>query len=109
MNDQVQTYIAKYPASVVEMYKTLRQLIYDSTAVELVESLWAKLPSYYAGESYVRLIPFKDHINIEAQAVIEHKEELADYKITAKGMLRVYVKQELPSEVLKRIFSETLI
>lgn len=35
----------------------------------------------------------KDHINIEAQAVIQHKEELACYKITPKGMLQIYLKQ----------------
>ena len=109
MNEQVQIYIEKYPAAVVEMFKTLRQSIYDSTDVDLVETLWAKLPSYYAGESFVRLIPFKDHINIEASAAIMHKEELEGYKITPKGMVQVYVKQELPSEVLKQIFSETLI
>lgn len=109
MNEQVQIYIEKYPAAVAEMFKTLRQLIYDSTNADLVETLWAKLPSYYAGESFVRLIPFKDHINIEALAAIEHKEALEGYKITPKGMVQIYINQELPLEVLKRIFSETLI
>lgn len=109
MNEQIQTYIEKYPAEVVEMFKTLRQLIYDSSTVDLVETLWARLPSYYVGKSFVRLIPFKDHINIEAQTVIRHREELAGYKITPKGMLQVYVKQDLPFEALKQIFSEALI
>ena len=57
----------------------------------------------------MRLIPFKDHINIEAQAVIQHKEALAGYKITPKGMVQIYVKQDVPFEVLKQIFTETLI
>lgn len=109
MNEQVQLYIEKYPAEVAQIFKVLRQLIYDSTAVDLLETLWAKLPSYYAGESFVRLIPFKDHINIEARAAIQHKEDLADYKITPKGMVQIYVKQDIPSEVLKQIFSETLV
>ena len=109
MNEQVQSYIEKYPAAVVEMFKALRQLIYDSTTFDLAEKLWAKLPSYYAGESFVRLIPFQDHINIEARAATGHAEELANYKITPKGMVQVYVNQELPSEVLKQIFSETLV
>ena len=74
----------------------------------MVETLWAKLPSYYAGESFVRLIPFKDHINIEASAAIKHKEELEGYKITPKGMVQVYLKQELPSEAWKELL-ETLI
>ncbi len=71
--------------------------------------MWAKLPSYYAGESFVRLIPFKDHINIEAHAVVQHKEELTGYKITPKGMLQIYLKQGIPYEVLKQIFTETLM
>ena len=56
----------------------------------------------------MRLIPFKDHINIEAEAVNQHREELADYKITPKGMLQIYVKREIPYEALKQIFAETL-
>lgn len=108
MNKQVQAYLEKYPTAIVEMFRTLRQLIYDSTDLPPAETLWAKLPSYYVGESFVRLIPFKDHMNIEAQAAMNHKEELAGYKITPKGMVQVYVNQDLPLEVLKQVFSETL-
>lgn len=56
----------------------------------------------------MRLIPFKDHINIEARAAIQHKEELAGYKFTPKGMVQIYLKNDIPFEVLKQIFSETL-
>ena len=108
MNEQVRAYIGQYPAAVVEMFKTLRQLIYDSTDAALEETLWAKLPSYYVGNSFVRLIPFKDHINIEARAAIKYRDELADYKITPKGMVQIYVNQCISAEVMKRIFSETL-
>lgn len=89
MNEQVRDYIAKYPNEIVDMYNNLRQLIFESVSCEPEETLWAKLPSYYVGESFVRLIPFKAHINIEAQAVIQHKEELAGYKITPKGMVQI--------------------
>lgn len=109
MNEQVQCYIEQYPAEIIDLFKALRQLIYDSVAVDPAETLWAKLPSYYVGEAFVRLIPFKDHINIEAQAAIQHKEELTGYKMTPKGMVQIYVKQDVPSEVLKQIFTETLI
>lgn len=109
MNEQVQRYIENYPAEIIDLFKTLRQLIYDSVVLDLLETLWAKLPSYYIGDSFVRLIPFKDHINIEAQAAIQHKEELTGYKITPKGMVQIYLKQIVPSEVLKQIFTETLI
>ena len=108
MNEQVKDYIDKYPSEIIDMYLNLRKMIFESVSCELEEKLWAKLPSYYVGESFVRLIPFKDHINIEAQAVIQHKEELACYKITPKGMLQIYLKQDIPYEVLKQIFAETL-
>lgn len=108
MNEQVKEYINKYPSEIINMYNDLRKIIFDSVSCEPEEKLWAKLPSYYVGEFFVRIIPFKDHINIEAQAVIQHKEELAGYKITPKGMVQIYLKQDIPYEVLKLIFAETL-
>lgn len=108
MNEQIKDHLDKYPSEIIEMYNNLRKLIFDSVSCEPEETLWAKLPSYSVGESFVRLIPFKDHINIEAQAVMQHKEELRGYKITPKGMVQIYLKQDIPYEVLKQIFAETL-
>ena len=108
MNEQVKEYIEKYPSDIIEMYNLLRELILDSTTNKPEETLWAKLPSYYVGEAFVRLIPFKDHINIEAQSVTMYEEELKGYKITPKGMMQIYLKQDIPFEILKRIFAETL-
>ncbi|MBQ8787008.1 MAG: DUF1801 domain-containing protein [Oscillospiraceae bacterium] len=107
MNEQIKMHLEKYPQEIVDMFTALRQLIYDSISVDVEETMWAKLPSYYNGDKVVRLIPFKDHINVEASGVIQHKDKLADYKITPKGMLQIYVKQELPADVLKTIFAET--
>lgn len=108
MNEQVKDYIDKYPREIVDMYLNLRQMIFDSVSGKPEETLWAKLPSYYVGDSVVRLIPFKDHINVEAKAVMQYAGELAGYKITPKGMVQIYLKQEIPYEALKQIFSETL-
>ena len=108
MNEQVKKYIDIFPSKIIELYNNLRQLVFESISCEPEETMWAKLPSYYVGESFVRLIPFKDHINVEAQAVMQHKEELAGYKITPKGMVQIYLEQEIPCEILKRIFGETL-
>lgn len=108
MDEQINEYLCKYPAETVELFKALRQLIYDSASNEPEETLWAKLPSYCCGEKFVRLIPFKDHINVEAQAAATHREELAGYKFTPKGMVQIYTKQALPDETLKKIFAETL-
>ena len=109
MNEQIKTYLEKYPQEIVDMFTALRQLIFDSVNVVLEETMWAKMPSYYNGDKVVRLIPFKDHINVEVSGVIQHKDKLAGYKITPKGMLQIFLNQDIPAEVLKQIFNETLI
>ena len=108
MDEQVKDYLDKYPREIIDMFNNLREIIFGSVSSKPTETLWAKLPSYYVGEAFVRLIPFKDHINVEAQAILQHKEKLAGYKITPKGMLQIYLKQEIPFEILKQIFAESL-
>ncbi|MBQ6844547.1 MAG: DUF1801 domain-containing protein [Agathobacter sp.] len=108
MDKQVREYIEKYPSEIIDMYNALRKLIFDSISSEPQETMWANLPSYYVGESFVRLIPFKDHINIEAISVLKHKEELTSYKITPKGMLQIFLKQDIPVDVFRQIIAETL-
>ena len=108
MNGQIKEYIDKYPNDIVDMYIVLRKLIFDSVSSEPQETMWAKLPTYYVGESFVRLIPFKDHINIEAKAVSVNTKMLSGYKVTPKGMLQIFLKQDIPADVLRKIFIETL-
>ena len=108
MNEQVKEYLEKFPCEITDLFGSLRSLIYDSVKAVIKETLWTKLPSYYVGDSFVRLIAFKEHINIEAKAIVEYKEELTDYKITPKGMLQIFVNQKVPTDVLKQIFAETL-
>lgn len=108
MNEQVREYIKKYPSEIIDLFNELRQMIFESVSLELTETLWAKLPSYCVQDKFVRLIPFKDHINIEANAILLHREELNGYKITPKGMLQIYINQSIPREILSQIFAETL-
>lgn len=108
IKDQVKEYIEKYPSEIIYMFEQLRKIVYECVSSEPNETMWAKLPSYYIGDAFVRLIPFKDHINIEAKAIIQHTEELTAYKLTPKGMLQIRSNQEIPYEALKKIFSETL-
>ena len=108
MTEQVKEYVNRYPDEIVRLFCELRALIFDSVSPEPKETLWAKLPSYSVGESFVRLIPFKDHINIKAKAISAHKDALTGYKTTPKGMLQVFLKQTIPADVLKQIFAETL-
>lgn len=89
MNVEVENYLNKYPKETRELFIEIRKIIYE-VSKDVDERLWAKIPSYYLDESFVRMIPFKDHINIEAKVIIEYKEKLGGYKITPKGMLQIY-------------------
>ena len=107
MDKSVAEYLERYPDAIRELYGRLRQLVLDAAPSAPKESLWEKLPSYYVNDSFVRLIPFQDHINVQAKAVPAHREALTEYKITPKGMLQIGLKQELPEAQLKQIFAET--
>ena len=108
MNEEIKEYIEKIPSEICGLFLALRDLLYNNVSTNIEEKMWAKLPTYYVGESFVRLIPFKDHINIEATSIMNYKEELKSFKITPKGMLQIYANQEIPSAILKQIFVETL-
>ena len=107
--DDIQKLLKNYNNQIQKLFTELKKLIYESVTSDIDEKLWAKLPSYYIGEKFVRLLPFKDHINVEAEAILNHEADLEQFKITPKGMLQIYPAQDLPCDVLKIIFSETLI
>ena len=109
MNESVKGYLNKYPEEIVNLFNEIKNIIYDSISLNIEEKLWANIPSYYVGESFIRLIAFKDHINIEATKIINYKEQLNGYRITPKGMLQVFANQEAPANILKKIFFDTLI
>lgn len=99
--------IGKFPREIQEMFFKLKEIIYGAApAVE--EKLWAGLPSYYSGEAFVRLIPFKDHINIEASALTDFKTQLRGYKFTPKNMLQIFAGQTIPADILTAVFTQTL-
>lgn len=109
MNEQVKEYVDNYPVKIGNMFYELREIVFESISRVPEEKMWAKLPSYYVGERFVRLIPFKDHINIEAEQIVYNKDKLGGYKITPRGMLQIYLNQDIPYDMLVKIFSETLI
>ena len=107
MKEDISNYLENFEEQTKQRFSMLYKLIYESTSQNINEELWAKLPSFYVDNNFVRLIPFKDHINVEARSVIYHKEELSEYKITPKGMLQIFHNQQVPSELLKVIFKES--
>ncbi|WP_297427794.1 DUF1801 domain-containing protein [Clostridium sp.] len=108
MKEDIYNYLEKFEKQTKQRFYELYKLIYESTSQNIDERLWAKLPSFYVNNNYVRFIPpFKDHVNIEAKTVVFHKDELSGYKITPKGMLQIFHNQQVPCELLKTIFKES--
>ncbi len=108
MKKDVQDYISQYNKEIQMYFTEIRAVVFGSVVCDIDEKLWAKLPSYYVGDKFVRIIPFKDHINIEAVGITKYRQQLSQYKMTPKGMLQIYLNQEIPYNELQLIFNETL-
>lgn len=100
--------IAKFSTEVKTMFESVAGLVMQA-APNAEARMWAGLPSFYVGEAFVRVIPFKDHLNIEAAALLNYKEQLDGYKFTSKNMLQIFVGQPVPSNILIEAIAKTLI
>jgi uncharacterized protein YdhG (YjbR/CyaY superfamily) len=109
MNEEVKSYLAEYNDGVQQLFQSLRDQIINSIPHQVEEKLWAKIPSYYVENRFIRLIPFQNHINVEAIAILDYKNELSQFKITPKGMLQIYLNQPIPKDILSTIVKETLL
>ncbi len=106
-NDEIKQYLEKFGDEIRHMFMEIRETVVQTGPDMVEERMWAKLPSYYVNERFVRIIPFKDHINIEASALVQFVDKLTQYKITPKGMLQIYTNQKIPKEILALAFKET--
>ena len=106
-NGEIEQYLDKYSDEIREMFMEIRKTVVEAGLDRVEERMWAKLPSYYVNERFVRVIPFKDHINIEASTLVQFANDLTQYKITPKGMLQIYTNQQIPKEILALVFKET--
>lgn len=108
MIDSIEKHMATFDEHTRRRFEILYHLVLESACQEVEEKLWAKLPSIYCGKNYVRIIPFKDHINIEANGMMAYRGQLEGYQFTPKGMLQIGHGQEIPADILKLIFKASL-
>lgn len=109
MLQEIEQYLEKYPQEIVLLFLKIREVVFSIEDISIEEKMWAKLPSYYYKEKFIRIIPFKDHINIEAEGLVRHINDFNGYKFTPKGMLQIKTNQVIDFERLKKVFSETLV
>lgn len=108
MNEDVQKLLDGLGPEAQALFMQVRALVTEAAGGGAQEALWARLPTYTANGRFVRLIPFKDHLNVEAAAALSHRERLPEYRFTPKGMLQLRVGQPVPARELRQIFEETL-
>lgn len=108
MNDEMTQFFESYPQEIAELCFVVREAIYALPQLEIEEKMWAKMPSFYCGSRFVRIIPFKNHINIEASSFALHKEKFEGYAFTPKGMLQLFPNQKMDMELLRQAFLDTL-
>ena len=101
-------YLSKYDGRVQELFSHVYRIA-KNACPDAEERLWAGLPSLYHQDKFIRIIAFKDHINIEAKGFVEHKNKLPNYRFTPKDMLQIFVGQEVPDGFLIEAFKDTLI
>lgn len=102
-------FISKYPKEIQDLFNDLENVI-DVTCDQkyiIEKKLYANIPSFYVNEKFIRLIPFKDHINLEASGIKLYLSELTDFSLTPKFMLKLNNKNKLSIDLLKRIINST--
>lgn len=108
MNPVLQ-HMGKYDTETQALFMELRGLILACADETAEERMWAGLPSYYVEKRFVRLLPFRGYVNIEASALANYAGALTEYKFTPKGMMKVQTGQQIPADILKTVFAETLL
>lgn len=98
----------KFSAELQRLFSRLNDILLTAVPIATAR-LWGGLPSYYVEQSFVRLIPLKDHINIEAAAFTDYAAQLKEYEFTPKNMLQLFVGQAIPAELLTAVFKDTLL
>lgn len=102
--NEIDKYIAAFPANVQELLKQIRTIIKD-TAPEAVESIAYGMPAYKTnGKPLVYFAGFKNHIGFYATPT-GHEQfaaELSSYK-QGKGSVQFSLEKPVPFDLIKRI------
>lgn len=102
--NEIDKYIAAFPANVQELLKQIRTIIKD-TAPEAVESIAYGMPAYKTnGKPLVYFAGFKNHIGFYATPTGHEKfaTELSSYK-QGKGSVQFSLEKPVPFDLIKRI------
>jgi len=101
--DNIDDYIAFFPASTQVLLKQMRQTI-KKAAPAAVEKISYQMPTFALAGNLVHFAGYKNHIGFYpgSSGVKNFKEELEGYK-NAKGSIQFPIDQPLPLDIVTRI------
>jgi uncharacterized protein YdhG (YjbR/CyaY superfamily) len=105
-NQEITDYFKQYEDEKRKRLECIRNLIHEEIP-EISEKMWTGVPCFYLEKQYIVIRVFKDHINIFANKIGIYKSVLSGYRITPKEALQIFDNQEIPLEILRKIFSDS--
>ena len=63
MNKKIESLLNDKPREIRNLFTEVEGILSGCMEGDVEVKLWSKMPSYYRGENFVRIIPFNDHIN----------------------------------------------
>jgi uncharacterized protein YdhG (YjbR/CyaY superfamily) len=101
--NDIDTYIATFPADIQNILQELRKAIRAATP-ESAEKISYGMPTFYFKGNLVHFAAFKNHIGFyPAPSGIEaFKDELAKYK-SSKGAVQFPISEALPLDLISKI------
>lgn len=104
--DDVDAYIASFPAGVQEVLRELRRLVRE-VVPDAVEGISYQIPTYKVeGKAFVYFAGWKSHVSLYPMPPLEEplETEVAAYR-SGKDTIRFPLSEPLPTDLVSRIVS----
>lgn len=101
--DNIDSYIATFPAKQQELMRQLRQVIRE-TAPEATEKISWAMPTFYLKGNLVHFAAYKNHIGFypSSSGIARFAREFAGLKFS-KGAVQFPLDKPLPADLIRRI------
>lgn len=109
-------YVQTFHPDALRTYRKLQQII-ASVELDVKERLFAGQVAFYVetnlkatfhGSPVIVMAFFADHVNVFASGNMAYRDQLPDYKFTAKGTMQIPYDKPLHEAVLKQLFADSL-
>ncbi len=102
--NNVDEYIESFSDKRKDLLKQLRQIIKE-TIPEVEEKISWGVPTYYYQGYLLQIAGNKNHVGFYTTptTLAYFKDELKDYKTNGKNTMQIYLHQEIPTQLIKKM------